>query len=87
MREPVKTAIYNDLKACNDYTGAPKILKPTLVIAGEADKMTSPEAGKNLAAALDGGYVALPSCGHMVMLERPLETAAEIRKFISALPH
>ena len=87
MREPLKTAIYRDLKACNTYQGARKITKPSLVIAGEADKMTLPAAAKDLAATLDGGYVAIPLCGHMMMLERPLETAAEIRKFIGALPH
>lgn len=83
MREPEPDALYWDLRACNDYQGAPAACnKPVLVIAGEDDKLTPPAESMALAEHLQGKYVAFPSCGHMMMIEKPLETAGEISRFI-----
>jgi aromatic-L-amino-acid/L-tryptophan decarboxylase len=82
-------AIGADLKACNDYTGgaaaAQALQKPALVIAGESDKMARADQVQALADMIEGVHHALlPACGHMMMLEHPIETAAEIKAFLSA---
>jgi pimeloyl-ACP methyl ester carboxylesterase len=74
-----------DLKACNDYGGASaagaKIRCPTIVLAGESDRMTPLAAARALAARIDGArLVTIPRAGHMMMIEQPdatLEALAE----------
>jgi pimeloyl-ACP methyl ester carboxylesterase len=84
-------ALAIDLKACNDYTAgaatATALQKPALVISGEADKMTRALDGQYLADVLpQGQHVLLPDCGHMMMMEHPIESALEIKRFLSQSP-
>lgn len=65
-----------DLNACNDYADGPadvaRVQCPALVIAGERDRMSPAKAGRDLAAQLPHGRIAvLAGAGHMVMAERP----------------
>lgn len=65
-----------DLNACNDYLDGPadaiQVQCPALVIAGERDRMSPAKSGRELAALLPHGRIAvLPGAGHMVMTERP----------------
>jgi len=90
MAQTQPQALGTDLKACNDYTGgvaaATNLKKPALVMAGEADKMARADQVQALAGLIEGAqFVQLPACGHMMMLEHPIETAAEIKTFLSAL--
>lgn len=83
-----QAALAVDLKACNDYTdgaaAAAALQKPALVICGDADKMTRAVDGQELADMLPQGQHALLSdCGHMMMVEHPIETAIEIKRFLS----
>lgn len=78
-----------DLRACDHYkngaTAAAAIAKPVLVIAGERDKMVSAASGNKLADMCQRGrFVQLDNCGHMPMIEQPIETADHIRHFINA---
>lgn len=83
-------AVANDLAACNNFTDgeelAKKTTKPALVIAAQHDKLTKPAEGEKLAGLLPRAhYHMLTDCGHMMMIERPIETAHEIKDFISNL--
>jgi len=80
-------ALAVDLKACHAYAGgtatAAALQKPALVICGDADKMTRALDGQALADLLPQGQHALLSdCGHMMMIEHPIETAFEIKRFL-----
>lgn len=80
-------ALAVDLKACHDYTqgtaAAGALDKPALVICGDADKMTRAVDGQELADLLpQGQHVLLENCGHMMMVEHPIETALEIKRFL-----
>jgi pimeloyl-ACP methyl ester carboxylesterase len=50
---------------------------PTTVVVGTRDRVTPPAHARRLVAAVhDAELVELPRCGHMPMLERPVELAA-----------
>ena len=71
--------LYSGLKACDGYENgleaAAQVRCPTLVLAGQADKMTPAKAAAKLAEAIPGAkLVVLPDCGHMMMAEKPDET-------------
>ena len=71
--------LYNDLMACDAYEdgleAAARVTCPTLVIAGQADRMSPAKAASKLAGAMpDATLVVLPDCGHMMMTEKPDET-------------
>lgn len=88
MTATKQDALGVDLAACHAYTGgadaARRLQKPVLVICGENDKMTRALDGQALADLLPAGqHVLLPDCGHMMMVEHPIETALEIKRFLS----
>lgn len=64
-----------DLAACNEYRPAAGGVKcPVLIVVGEADQMTPPAAGVDVAAALPNARVTrLPGCGHSMLSECPNE--------------
>ena len=69
-------ALETDLAACNGYDGgvaaAAKVRCPSLVIAGELDRMTPGRQGARLAEAIKNArFVTLPAAGHMLMVEQP----------------
>ncbi len=79
--------IFSDLKACDNYTSGmacvSALQKPLLVICGERDKLTRAAEGVALAGmAAVGESDVLVGCGHMMMVERPAETALLIRQFL-----
>lgn len=83
-------ALFNDLSACNDYSqgeaAARKISIPVLVMTGADDKLTKAADGAALARLFpQGRFLSLPACGHMLMAEKPEETATEIRAFVDGL--
>lgn len=81
--------LYVDLKALNEYEGgaeaAGRVRSPTLALIGEHDVMTRPEAGRELAARIEGSHtVVIPGAGHMMMIERPDGTLDALRDFLRA---
>lgn len=77
-----------DLTACNAFdlkaVGAPPPV-PTLVVAGEADRMTPLRAGVDVARALPNArVVTLPGCGHAMLGERPNEVLDALIETLSA---
>ncbi len=59
---------------------------PTLVIAGDGDRLTPPEHARRITEALPhpAGLIVLEQTGHMSPLERPRELADALTELISA---
>ena len=56
---------------------------PTLVLVGEEDVLTPPDAARRMATLIPGArLVVIPGAGHLPPVERPSETTAEIREFL-----
>jgi pimeloyl-ACP methyl ester carboxylesterase len=68
------------------YHVLPRLTVPTLVMAGEDDKLTPPAHAHRIAEALPNLYelVVLPDTGHMGPLERPLEVCEALRSLAAA---
>ncbi len=63
------------------------IAAPTLVICGEADRLTPPAIGRALAAAIPGAtYAEIPRAGHPSNLEQPAAFNAALMAFLERLP-
>lgn len=82
-----QTALAHDLTACNAYQGAAtaaaRVQKPVLILAGDADRMTPIEGAQALAEMLSQAvFSIMPAAGHMVPIEKPLETGHEIKGFL-----
>lgn len=59
------------------------ITAPTLVLVGEEDTVTPPEAAKEIAAGVRAGrLVAIPQAGHMANLEAPEAFNRAVREFL-----
>ena len=76
-----------DLAACDAYEGglvaAAKLRCPTLVLAGEFDRMVPARHAAKLAEAVRSSrFVALPACGHMMMVEQPDATLDALLEFV-----
>jgi pimeloyl-ACP methyl ester carboxylesterase len=76
--------IYADLNACNAYKDAAArgaaVKCPTVLVLGDGDLMTPAVKARPLAAAIAGARtVVVPSCGHFMMVERPVETLEALR--------
>lgn len=65
--------LHEDLAACDGFRApTDEVDCPTLVVVGEADRMTPPRAGQAVAESLANARVArLPGCGHAMLSERP----------------
>jgi pimeloyl-ACP methyl ester carboxylesterase len=68
--------LYKSLKACTDYAAglesAAKVKCPTLIVVGQRDMMTPPQATEALARAIPGcRTLRLAASGHSLMAEAP----------------
>jgi pimeloyl-ACP methyl ester carboxylesterase len=62
-----------------------RIMAPTLVISGEADRTVPPQTGEQLAASIPGArHIVIPACGHLVAEEVPDEFLGHLRAFLPA---
>ncbi len=56
------------------------ISMPTYILVGSADVLTPPYYARRIASRITGAQLhVLPGCGHMSMLERPIELAGMLR--------
>jgi pimeloyl-ACP methyl ester carboxylesterase len=64
----------------------PDLTIPTLVMAGELDRLTPPAHARRIAAELPNvqALIELPRTGHMGPLERPAEVSAALRELAKA---
>lgn len=60
----------------------PRLTVPTLVLAGELDRLTPPSHAHRIAAAVPdlSALIVLPETGHMGPLERPAEVSEALRE-------
>ncbi|MCF6525629.1 alpha/beta fold hydrolase [Streptomyces sp. JJ36] len=56
---------------------------PVLVLNGEQDTFTPPRGGRRLAGAMDADFGLIAGAGHMLGLERPVETAERLAAFVT----
>jgi 3-oxoadipate enol-lactonase len=67
---------------------AAAIHAPTLVVVGEADRVTPPDLSRALASLVAGARLeTIPGAGHISNLERPAAFNAAVEEFLSAVEH
>jgi pimeloyl-ACP methyl ester carboxylesterase len=65
------------------WSDIPRLSVPVLVIRGEHSKTFGPAAQRRMARLLPAAsFVTIPDAGHLVPMERPVETASAAREFI-----
>jgi pimeloyl-ACP methyl ester carboxylesterase len=78
-----------DYAACNMWDHSAelgRIKAPTLVICGDADRMTPIEDSLDLERRIEGArLVIVPDAGHMVMLEQSALMASTVERFLADL--
>lgn len=84
------TTTFGDFMACNRFdfrAQLPAIGTPTLVIAGELDRLTPVRLARTLAADLPHArLVVLDDAGHFAMLDQPEVVAEQMNRFVRELP-
>lgn len=80
------SVLAGDFRACDsfDLSGQlGEITVPTLVLVGNEDRMTPERFSEGLAAGIPGAELEVISgAGHMLPLEKPVETAKRVRGFL-----
>jgi pimeloyl-ACP methyl ester carboxylesterase len=63
----------------------PKIDCPTIVVCGRDDAATPLFLSEEMAAAIKGSeLIVIEQCGHLITMEKPAETTAILKKWLSA---
>ncbi|XOV84741.1 MAG: alpha/beta fold hydrolase [bacterium] len=73
-----------DLAACNNFEQKIENCQiPTLILVGQADRMTTAQAGEAVAAQLGNARVVhLHGCGHAMLTEQPDEVLDAVSSFV-----
>jgi pimeloyl-ACP methyl ester carboxylesterase len=76
-----------DYRAADRFDGTPllaRIKAPTLILAGEDDRLTPPAVAEVLRQGIAGARaVVVPDAGHMLAQERPEPFYAELEAFLT----
>ena len=87
LQETHPDVIFGDFTACNhfDMMGQmEEIESPTLVIGGTADQLTPSRYARFMGETIRGAQcVLIEEAGHMLMLERPADTAEAVQEFLA----
>lgn len=78
--------LYRDLKACKDFDlrgDLDHIRVPSLILYGSIDKMTPPSLVRELERLPNSKSEVVEGAGHMLPLERPVETNSILNNWIS----
>ena len=85
LREVAPQVIHGDFVVCDAFdrrADVSRITVPTLILCGEADRMTPVKYSQSLHEQIAGSQlVIVPGAGHMVMLEQPAAGAGSIARF------
>ncbi|MGQ9491001.1 MAG: alpha/beta fold hydrolase [Anaerolineae bacterium] len=88
LREVNPHVLHNDFAACDAFdrrAEVNQIVMPTLIVCGEADRMTPVKYSQYLREQITGSsLVVVPGAGHMVMLEQPRAVAQAVTEFLAA---
>lgn len=61
-----------------------EITCPTLVLCGDADRLTPPECSREIAGLIQGAeFQLIEQCGHMLTMERPSEVNAALLAWLA----
>jgi pimeloyl-ACP methyl ester carboxylesterase len=79
--------IHTDLRACNDYIAglehAAAVRCPALLLLGERDRLTPPQAARELAETLPNAEtVVLEGAGHAMLAEQPDAVLEHLRRVL-----
>jgi pimeloyl-ACP methyl ester carboxylesterase len=89
LREVDTQLLHADYAACNAWDRTAevgRITVPTLVICGDADRMTPLQYSLDLQRSIKSAQLVIVSgAGHMVMLEQPAFVASAIQQFLIGL--
>lgn len=79
----------NDFVACDRFDLRERLHDlrcPTVVVCGDADRMTPLKHSAELHASIAGASLAVvPGAGHMAMIERPAAVSAALRQLMEAV--
>lgn len=89
MLETRPSVLHGDLLACHEFDLTERlgeILAPTQVVCGSDDLLTPLRSSQFLSGAIPVATLkVIPDAGHMVMLEKPIETASVLQDFLANL--
>lgn len=81
--------VYTDFSICDQFDTrekTPSITVSTLIIVGEADKLTPPKYSEFFEQHIeDAQLIVIEKAGHMVMLENPEKVNKKINNFVKSL--
>jgi pimeloyl-ACP methyl ester carboxylesterase len=87
LREISPEIIRDDFAACDAFdrrADVSRIAPPTLILCGDADRMTPVKYSQYLHDQITGSrLVVVPGAGHMVMLEQPAAVAEAVDRFLT----
>ena len=89
LREVDPQVFHDDFVACDAFdrrADVRRIALPTLILCGDADRMTPVKFSQYLHEQIAGSQlVVVPGAGHMVMLEQPATVAEAVARFLTSL--
>jgi 3-oxoadipate enol-lactonase/4-carboxymuconolactone decarboxylase len=84
-----QAVIYGDYVACSTFDTSAHVSAisvPVLIISGAADQITPPAHARQLRDQIpDAQLTEIKDAGHMVMVEKPAETADAVLRFLDRL--
>ena len=89
LREVDPQTLRADFLACDAFdrrVDVSRISLPTLILCGDADRMTPVKYSQSLHEQIAGSQlIVVPRAGHMVMLEQPAAVAEAVAYFLTSL--
>ncbi|MGH8165155.1 MAG: alpha/beta fold hydrolase, partial [Rhodanobacteraceae bacterium] len=86
LRQTGQAQVLRDFRACDAFDVTARVHElrvPLLALTGEADRLTPAKFAQFFADRVPGARARiLPDAGHLLMIERPAETNAEIGAFV-----
>ena len=58
---------------------------PVLVVVGAEDAITPPDGARKMAQSIGAPLEVVPGAGHMAPVEKPVEVAQALRRFLESL--